>query len=128
MGFWGLSWKVLLRGLFLSSSLMLFQRWGPEFEWVSEWVSCLTTPGLSKDIRRHTRLLYSHQVTRIWEYSVSILFTSSRFVLGSVAVSDVSVNVLPYVSVAIKARFLKLGMCNICKNNIAKMFLDFFII
>ena len=26
----------------------------------------------------------------------------------------------------IKGSFLKLGMCNICKNNIAKMFLDFF--
>ena len=47
-------------------------------------------------------------------------------VLGSVAVSAVSVDVLPYISVAIKASFLKLGMCNICKNNIAKMFLDFF--
>ena len=34
-------------------------------------------------------------------------------------------DVLPYISVAIKASFLKLGMCNICKNNIAKMFLDF---
>ena len=44
-------------------------------------------------------------------------------VLGSVAVSA---DVLPYISVAIKASFLKLGMCNICKNNIAKMFLDFF--
>ena len=53
-------------------------------------------------------------------------------VLGSVAVSTVSAvsavsaDVLPYISVAIKASFLKLGMCNICKNNIAKMFLDFF--
>ena len=57
-------------------------------------------------------------------------------VLGSVAVSAVSTvpavptvsavstDVLPYISVAIKASFLKLGMCNICKNNIAKMFLD----
>ena len=34
---------------------------------------------------------------------------------------------VPYISVAIKASFLKLGMCNICKNNIAKMFLDFFL-
>ena len=50
-------------------------------------------------------------------------------VLGSVAVSAVSAvseDVLPYISVVIKASFLKLGMCNICKNNIAKMFLDFF--
>ena len=46
-------------------------------------------------------------------------------VLGSVAVSAVSVDVLPYISVAIKASFLKLGMCNICKNNTAKMFLEF---
>ena len=56
-------------------------------------------------------------------------------VLGSVTVSAipavstvpaVSADVLPYILVAIKASFLKLGMCNICKNNIAKMFLDFF--
>ena len=63
------------------------------------------------------------------------LFTSRRFsktaggiVLGSVAVSAVpavSADVLPYISVAIKASFLKLGMCNIYRNNIAKMFLDF---
>ena len=60
-------------------------------------------------------------------------FTSRPFlkmaggiVLGSVAVSAVSANVLLYISVAIKASFLKLGKRNICKNNIAKMFLDFF--
>ena len=46
--------------------------------------------------------------------------------MGSVAVSAVSSDVLPYISAAIKASFFKLGMCNICKNNIAKMFLDFF--
>ena len=49
--------------------------------------------------------------------------------MGSVAVyavPAVSTDVLPYVLVAIKASFLKLGMCNICKNNIAKVFLDFF--
>ena len=49
--------------------------------------------------------------------------TVGGIVLGSVAVSA---DVLFYISVAIKASFLKLGMCNICKNNIAKMFLDFF--
>ena len=68
-------------------------------------------------------------------HSVHSIFTSRPFlktaggiVLGSVAVSAVSAvsaDVLPYISVAIKASFLKLGMCNICKNNIAKMFLDF---
>ena len=48
-------------------------------------------------------------------------------VLGSVAVSAVPTDVLPYISVAITASFLHLiGMCNICKNNIAKMFSDFF--
>ena len=55
--------------------------------------------------------------------------TAGGIVLGSVAVSAVSAvsaDVLPYISVVIKASFLKLGMCNICKNNIAKMFLDFF--
>ena len=58
------------------------------------------------------------------------VFTSRPFlkmaggiVLGSVAVSA---DVLLYISVAITASFLKLGMCNICKNNITKMFLDFF--
>ena len=77
----------------------------------------------------------------VWDYinikfgSVLLFFTSRPFlktaggiVLGSVAVSAVSAvsaDVLPYISVAIKASFLKLGMCNICKNNIAKMFLDF---
>ena len=58
------------------------------------------------------------------------LKTAGGIVLGSVAVSAVSAvprlsRCLPYISVAIKASFLKLGMCNICKNNIAKMFLDF---
>ena len=54
------------------------------------------------------------------------LKTASGIVLGSVAVSAVSVDVLLYISVAIKASFLKLDMCNICKNNIAKILLDFF--
>ena len=60
--------------------------------------------------------------------------TEGGIVLGSVAVSAVSAipavsaDVLPYISVAIKASFLKLGMCYICKNNIAKMFLSFFLI
>ena len=56
------------------------------------------------------------------------LKTAGVIVSGSVAVSAisaVSADVLPYISVAIKASFLKLGMCNIYKNNIAKMFLDF---
>ena len=60
--------------------------------------------------------------------SCPFLKTAGGIVLGSVAVSAVSavsVDVLPYISVAIKASFLKLGMCNICKNNIDKMFLDF---
>ena len=54
------------------------------------------------------------------------LKTAGSTVLGSVAVSAVSADVLLYILVAIKASFLKLLMCNICKNNIAKMFLDFF--
>ena len=40
------------------------------------------------------------------------LKTAGGIVLGSVAVSAVSADVLPYISVAIKASFLKLGMCN----------------
>ena len=58
--------------------------------------------------------------------SHTFLETAEGIVLGSIAVSAVSTDVLLYISVAIKASFLKLGMCNICKNNIAKMFLDFF--
>ena len=58
--------------------------------------------------------------------SCPFLKTAGGIVLGSVAVSAVSADVLPYISVAIKASFLKLGMCNTCKNNIAKMFVDFF--
>ena len=61
-------------------------------------------------------------------HQIVVIKTAGGIVLGSVAVfavSAVSADVLPYISVAIKASFLKLGMCNICKNNIAKMFLDF---
>ena len=60
-----------------------------------------------------------------------LMIQPGGIVLGSVAVSAistvsaVSTDVLPYISVAIKASFLKLRMWNICKNNIAKMFLDF---
>ena len=53
------------------------------------------------------------------------LKTAGGIVLGSIAVSAVSADVLPYISVVFKASFLKFGMSNICKNNIAKMFLDF---
>ena len=42
------------------------------------------------------------------------LKTAGGIVLGSVAVSAVSADVLLYILVAIKASFLKLGMCNIC--------------
>ena len=55
--------------------------------------------------------------------------TEEGIVLGFVAVSAVSAvkaHVLPYISVAIKASFLKFAMRKICKNNIAKMFLDLF--
>ena len=57
--------------------------------------------------------------------------TAGGIVLGSIAVSAisavsaVSVDVFPYISVAIKASFLKLGMYNVCTHYIAKMFLDF---
>ena len=74
-----------------------------------------------------TRCLYMHTFFT----SRPFLKTAGGIVLGSVAisavsaVSAVSADVLPYISVAIKASFLKLGMCNICKNNIAKMLSDF---
>ena len=66
-----------------------------------------------------------HRSSALVITSRPFLKTAGGIVLGSVAVSAVSADVLPYISVAIKASFLKLGMCNICKNNIAKMFLDF---
>ena len=76
--------------------------------------------------------IYSSQIPRKNDIRIitsrPFLKTAGGIVLGSVAVSAVSAvsaDVLPYISVAIKASFLKLGMCNICKNNIAKMFLDF---
>ena len=51
--------------------------------------------------------------------------TARGIVLGSITVSAVSSDILPYISVAIKANFLRVNMCNICKNNILKMFLVF---
>ena len=80
--------------------------------------------------------LWSLITISVWRYTLVAMYrciitfrpflkTAGGIVLGSVAVSAVSADVLPYISVAIKASFLKLGMCNICKNNIAKMFLDF---
>ena len=51
------------------------------------------------------------------------LKTVGGIVLGSVAVSA---DVLLHILVAIKSSFLKFDMCNICKNNIAKMFLVVF--
>ena len=66
---------------------------------------------------------------------LSNFFTSRPFlkmaggiVMGSIAVSAVSdisavsADVLPYILVAIKASLLKLGMCNICKNNVFRFF------
>ena len=66
---------------------------------------------------QHTFELYVYilPLARFWKMAGSI-------VLGSDAVSA---DVLLYISVAIKASFLKFDMCNICKNNIAKMFLVF---
>ena len=60
---------------------------------------------------------------------IIIIITSRPFLKmagGIVLGSAVSADVLPYISVVIKASFLKLGMCNICKNYIAKMVLDIF--
>ena len=48
-------------------------------------------------------------------------------VLGSIAVSAISGDVLPYIVVAIKASFLEFNMCNLGKNNIAEMFALFFV-
>ena len=72
--------------------------------------------------RRVPQLVYTNKTGDYLLPPTRFLKTAGGIVLGSVAVSA---DVLPYISVAIKASFLKLGMCNICKNNIAKMFLDF---
>ena len=82
-------------------------------------VSCLTL------VNWLTAYLRDPSLDQLLFTSRPFLKTAGGIVLGSVAVSAVSADVLPYISVAIKASFLKLGMCNICKNNIAKMFLDF---
>ena len=74
-------------------------------------------------------LRYAYCILNVVFTSRPFFKTAGGIVLGSVAVSAVSAvsaDVLPYISVAIKATFLKFGMCKICKNNIAKMFLDFF--
>ena len=67
---------------------------------------------------------------RFWKTAGGIVLDSVTVSAVSAvpAASAVSADVLPYISVAIKASFLKLGMCNICKNNIAEMFLGFFLI
>ena len=57
-------------------------------------------------------------------YLPPVLKTVGGIVLGSVTVSG---DVLLYISVAIKTSFLQFDMYNICKNNIAKMFLVFFL-
>ena len=55
--------------------------------------------------------------TRFWK-------TEGGIVLDSIAVSP---DVLLYILVAVKASFMKFEMCNICKNNIAKMLLVTFL-
>ena len=74
----------------------------------------------------HLRTSHIQTAQDVFLPPARFLKTAGGTVLGSVAVSTISADVLPYISVAIKASFLKLGMCNICKNNIAKMFFDFF--
>ena len=117
-------------------------KWPPAITRLTDHFTCGLTSGLvicelRKELVIHdTESPHWDQVSlKTTTTSVDIIFTSRPFlktaggiVLGSVAVSAVSAvsaDVLPYISVAIKASFLKLGMCNICKNNIAKMFLDF---
>ena len=83
-------------------------------------------PGVVKQHKNQKKIKGKSETRNIIFTSRPFLKTAGGIVLGSVAVSTVSADVLPYISVAIKASFLKLGMCNICKNNIAKMFLNFF--
>ena len=71
-------------------------------------------------------------------YLKCLIFVSSAYIyIEYDSVSYVAIYANPSVTramatsicsdtVAIKASFLKLGMCNMCKNNIAKMFLGFF--
>ena len=72
--------------------------------------------------------LRREKMTVVVFYLPPVLKMAGGIVLGSVAVSGISAisaDVLPYISVPIKTSFLKFGMCNICKYNIAKLFLDF---
>ena len=64
----------------------------------------------------HLKLSSPDSYSRYIITSRPFLKTAGGIVLGSVAVSAVSADGLPYISVAIKASFLKLGMCNICKK------------
>ena len=73
---------------------------------------------------KHSLIKHMNYYIRITEISRRV-FTSRPFlksaggiVLGSVArLGRLRYDVLPYISIAIKASFLKLGMCIICKNN-----------
>ena len=82
-----------------------------------------SAPALQWNIQMRTKWKVSFYLQPVFVKRWEVLF------LGSVAVSAVSAvsaHVLLYISVGIKASFLKLGKCNICKNNITNMFLDFF--
>ena len=72
---------------------------------------CLMTLGLNKGIRHH---VWPHfYLPPVFEKRLELLF----WVPSPYPPSPPSqVDVFPYISVAIKASFLKLGMCNICKK------------
>ena len=57
----------------------------------------------------------------------TLYYRAGGIVLGPSPPSPPSPRMFCFISqLLLKASFLKLGMCNISKNNIAKMFLDFF--
>ena len=79
--------------------------------------------------RAHSCFFWGGVGEVVWVFtSRPFLKNGRRYCFGvrrHIAISAVSADVLPYIPVAIKASLFKLDMYNICKNNIAKMFLDF---
>ena len=90
---------------------------------------CFTCNMLSpvpKSVYLFKQKLFTVKVVNLCTFYLPPVFEKQQEVLffGSITVSG---DVLLYISVAIKTSFLKFDMCNIYQNNIAKVFLVFFL-